>query len=456
MKNEMKHEAENSMLKIMLQVTMTVVLTGVVCIILLFLTGLIPQHAIQKTCEKSAAYFYEEELFPDLIKGQFNTRQDNYADSILVNIMYHIDRENLPVSLLKASYYNPEMENVNVSFYDAVQEEKEPNVDYFRYWHGSMVLLRPLFLIMGIEGARLTLGILLLGLTILTAAVLFRKKETILAIAYLLGNVAVQTWMCAFCIEYITTFLVMNVGAVCMAGIYERDRNVPEQMDSHILQLMAAIGVVTCFLDFLTTETLTVTIPLLILSVFRYRDNRLQDLSKEIKRLATAGITWGVSYGAMFLLKWGISAIVLGRQAFSQALVSAGERISGTVNLGNTNLDPEADGLQRLSGALWHNQGSLFPFREEMGMGAAVVWFFGCIFLCAAVIYLFRDKRFSWKMIALCLILSMVPYLRYAALGNHAYLHYFFTYRAQLVTVTALLFCTWEFGIGCLGKRRKR
>ena len=435
---------------------MTVILTALGCMLLLFFTGLIPKSMIQESCEKSAEYFYEEELFPYLIDGQFNTKQDNYADSILVNIMYHIDGEKLPLSLIKASYYNPEMENVNVSFYEAVHADRFPNVDYFRYWHGSVILLRPLFVFMGIEGARLTLGMLLLVLTLMTASLLYKRNEKALAISYILGNISVQTWVCAFCIEYITTFLVMNVISLCVIRLYHKYGNDMDKLDRSMIQLMAVSGVVTCFVDFLTTETLTVTIPLLILTVLRFRDNRLKNLKTEIRNLISAGFAWGTSYGFMFLLKWGISAAVLGRQAFSAALASAGERISGTVTLGNTNLDPEATGVQRFFGALWHNQGSLFPFKEQMGSGMAVILFFGVVFLCAAVIYLFHDKGFSWKMAVLCLILSVVPYLRYAVLGNHAYLHYFFTYRAQLVTVTALFYCTWEFGLGCLGKHRKR
>ena len=67
-------------------------------------------------------------------------------------------------SLIKAAYYNPEMENVNVSLYERMQEDKEPNVEYSRYWHGGMVLLRPLFVFTGIEGARMILGIALFAL----------------------------------------------------------------------------------------------------------------------------------------------------------------------------------------------------------------------------------------------------------------------------------------------------
>lgn len=427
------------------------ILSALLGMLLLVLTGLIPQSAIEESCRESGAYFKEHELFPLLIEGQFNTRQDNYADCILVNIMYHISGEELPVSLIKASYYNPELESVEVSLWESLQEVKEPNIDYFRYWHGGMVLLRPLFLFTGIEGARLILGGVLLLLTLFNVMLLWKQHAKSLAVCYLMGNCIVQFWMCAFCIEYITTFLVMNVVmAVCIRFFKRREDT--KALYGKMFVLSAVSGVWTCFFDFLTTETLAITIPLLMLLVLRYEAGELENFGKELKRIVCCGMLWGVSYGVMFVFKWLLAAGTLGWQAINSALQSAGERIGGTVYLGDTNLDPEASGMQRFIGAILRNQGSLFPFRNEMQLGAAMGCFLGVVLLCFAIVYMLRGRNYSGTMILLCILLGLVPYLRYTVLENHAYLHYFFTYRAQLVTITALLFITYEFGLKNLRK----
>lgn len=109
------------------------------------------------------------------------SRQDNYADCILTNIIYHIDSENILTSILSASYYNPDGEEVNESFSYAVNnpanvsgnDKVVPNVDYSRYWHGSMVLLRPLFMFFDI---RMILGIMILLLTVWFLYLLIREK----------------------------------------------------------------------------------------------------------------------------------------------------------------------------------------------------------------------------------------------------------------------------------------
>lgn len=424
-----------------------IVAASILCgMLLLVLTGLIPRDSIREACKESSVYFEEHELFPFLIDGQFNTRQDNYADCILVNILYHIDGEDLFRSLIRASYYNPGMESVEVSLADSLTQERTPNVDYFRYWHGGMVLLRPLFLFTGIRGARLILGGLLLLLTLLVVLLLWKQKAKTLAICYLLGNLLVQAWMCASCVEYITTFLLMN-GILVVVLLSFPHRKDTEKLYGKVNGMLCAAGVWTCFFDFLTTETLTVTMPLLFLLILRHEKGELDDLKQEVKRIVAGLLCWGISYAVMFVTKWLLSAILLGRQAFGEAMSAAGERIGGTVHLGNTNLDPEATGMQRFLGALIRNQGSLFPFRHIMRMGAAALAFLGVLALCFALIYLFRSEKLKGRLLLPGLLLGAIPYLRYIALENHSYVHYFFTYRAQLVTITMLLYVTYELGI---------
>ncbi len=67
------------------------IFTIILCAGLLFLTALIPRDAIYENSYESAIYYNERQLYPFLRDGVFGTRQDNYADSILSNILYHID-----------------------------------------------------------------------------------------------------------------------------------------------------------------------------------------------------------------------------------------------------------------------------------------------------------------------------------------------------------------------------
>ena len=424
-----------------------IVLTGVSCMLLLFLTALIPQSAIKESCVESARYFNDHELFPYLIENQFNTRQDNYSDCILVDIMYHISDDEPVKSSVKASYYQPEHGNVNTGLWESLQEEKEPNVDYSRYWHGTLSFLRPLFLVTDIEGARIVFAAIWIVLMLLNMWLMWKQGAKALAICYLAAHIVMQAWVCATCIQYSTMFFMMN--AITLAGIcLFRKRKDPAL-------LMAVSGVCTCFIDFLTAETLSLTVPLLVLLILRYEAGELSEWKKELKQLISYVVIWGMGYALMFVFKWILVAMFAGKEAFMLALSSAGERFTGAVHMGNTTLHPLATPLERFFGALFRNQGMLFPYKDNMTDFAGFASFFAVLFICNFLVYMFRSKNLSGKMLGLCAILAAIPYGRFLLLQNHAFIHYFFTYRAQMVTVIALLYCTWRFGLGNVIRKGK-
>ncbi|MCR5099287.1 MAG: hypothetical protein K6B14_10095 [Lachnospiraceae bacterium] len=68
------------------------------------------------------------------------------------------------------------------------------------------------------------------------------------------------------------------------------------------------------------------------------------------------------------------------------------------------------------------------------------------LIIAAIVIYLFRVNTKSVDILPLVL-LAFLPYARYLALSSHSYAHYFFTYRAQLVTVAVLFYLVLQHGI---------
>ena len=114
------------------------------------------------------------------------------------------------ISTLRAAYYQKPKEDVNKSFMAAVQQGLAPNTDYSRYWHGSMVVLRPLFTFMDIVQIRLLLGVLAAAGIAAAVWILWREGQKVLAVSFAAGAVWVNTWMLTKCIEYVTTFLVMD------------------------------------------------------------------------------------------------------------------------------------------------------------------------------------------------------------------------------------------------------
>ena len=453
--------------------------TIVICIALLFVTALIPQNALQKNMEKSSDYYNNHQMFDHVTDYMFLSRQDNYADCILTNIIYHIDQNNLAESILSASYYNPEDEGVQTSFAYAVGSKVEPNVDYSRYWHGSMVLLRPLFIIFDIEGVRMVLGILILIMTVWFEVLLFKNHYSVFGVCYGIGLILVSVWMCAFCVEYAMPFVVMSVELPVLFALltraYEKEdvQNDKVKRDEHKLgnqkadehksdnfkpevilwAVLACAGIVTAFVDFLTTETITFTMAYVLYLIVKNRHNRMRTVKEELIYLVKSGIVWLVSYGLMIALKWVLALIVLGKDAFFNALSQAALRISGDATLGNVTGAEVVSDYERISGALWRNIGCIYPFKSTMSYGTAMIFILLVGLVVFSIWYLFREKAKSCINKVMVMV-SLIPVLRFLVLNNHSYIHFFFTYRALLVSVVVIIYILACYVNGFVRKRR--
>lgn len=426
-----------------------VLFSMMICVGLLFLTSLIPKSAIEKNCKDSAAFYMKNELFDSVFDGYFFTKQDNYADCILNNVVYHIDEKHPVVSSLKASYYNPKIENVNDSFIKAVSENEikdkaENTVDYYRYWHGSMVFLRPLFVFLNIVQIRMLLGVLAIMGGLLSVLVLCLQNRRAMAVCYLFSMLFVDIWMTCFCIEYVTTFLVLNG---VMLVLFKKLSKGKEITEKSFFSLFAISGVVTAFVDFLTTETITFSVPVFLLLVYLFESGRLSKIKDSFIFLIQNGISWMLGYASMFLLKWFISAILFGKAAMLNSLSQAAVRIKGEVNLGQNNMDPVADKSQQLLGAWWHNLGCLYHIKDTLNEGTIFLTSFLIILISFSLIYLFHTKKIEGAFLLPAVVLFFLPFLRYLVLSNHSYLHYFFTYRAMLISVFIFLYLIWEYAL---------
>ena len=473
--------------------------TIVICIALLFVTALIPQNALQKNMEKSSDYYNNHQMFDHVTDYMFLSRQDNYADCILTNIIYHIDQNNLAESILSASYYNPEDEGVQTSFAYAVGSKVEPNVDYSRYWHGSMVLLRPLFIIFDIAGVRMVLGILILIMTVWFEVLLFKNHYSVFGVCYAIGLMLVSVWMCAFCVEYAMPFVVMSVELpvllVLLTRAYEKkdaqnltqkrnDKNsekheadncklnnrklinrklinrkpinrkpINRKPEVLLWAVLACAGIVTAFVDFLTTETVTFTMAYVLYLIVKNRHDQMKPIKEELICLIKSGIVWLGSYGLMIALKWALALVVLGKDAFFNALSQAALRISGDATLGNVTGAEVVSDYERISGALWRNIGCIYPFKSTMSYGTAMIFILLVGLVVFSIWYLFRGKTKSCinKVLA---IVSLLPVMRFLVLNNHSYIHFFFTYRALLVSVVVIIYILACYVNGFVRKRR--
>ena len=391
---------------------MTFLLTG-----LLVMCAKIPRAAIRENVKESADMLCQGELFGCRIEGVNGSIIDRYADSILLGIAYSYDSSRPFVSVMESKYYHRYNYNENENLLKAVTEECEPNQQYLRYWHGSIALVRPLLQVFNLRQIYILNACILALLGIVLLVLLLRQKAYIPVFGIVLGLVMTSAWFVPYSLEYTWTYMLMLIFSILAVVLSNGKR------DGLLGPLFMISGMLTSFMDFLTTETLTLTVPLLLVLWIIAGQRRPEETSLG-KAAAGCGV-WLLGYAGMWIMKWLLAAIAMSENVMPYVLEHIGERIGGDVGVG---------AVSSIVGAIGRNIGCLFPL--EYGPWGIFAGF--CLIMFALYKgFVYRRYDLDKKRIIAYVLIGMIPYVRYVIIHNHSYIHYFFTYRAQLGTIVA-------------------
>lgn len=383
---------------------------------LLVSTAFIPKETLRDNMLESAEYLYSGELFGYKIGKMSSTRIDRYADAILLNIAWHYDSEEPIRSVMRSSYYFTPYLEENENFLNAVKDDLPANYQYLRYWHGSILPVRLLLLVMPIKGIYILNACLMVLLTAGLFLMLALKKAFTplkgIAIAFVLASV----WFVPLSLEYTWVFLLTLIACIAVTALYSGKRKA-DPFECGVFFMVT--GMLTNFFDFLTAETLTLLFPLILLLWFN------RDRIVKTSLFSVGG--WGIGYVLMWVSKWILASIVIGENALPYVTEHIAERLGGDVGL--------KPGQYQL-GAIVRNISCLLPI--DFGVAGAVVA--AVIFLVFGYIcFVYRKEKFEGKRVLVFLVLGLVPFVRFVVLHNHSYIHFFFAYRALASTVFALV-----------------
>lgn len=450
------------------QTTGKLLLCFCITLITLFLVFIaataIPKYKIRENLLASAKYLLEEEaLFHQLREGDRRTEIHNYADATTLNILYSIDGKDRVKEILISPFYSKKAtleQPVTELLLDRIMYERQADTLYDRYWHGMILVLRPLFLIATLQQIRwIFLGVLL-GSMLVLSVLLLRKKQKQACILLWLGALTVQLPVVAFCAEYVPVFFITFWISIAMVLL--------EKRRERILSLCVVSGVCVAFFDFLTTETLAFVIPLALVYCIWDYNGRLKGIKEEFYYFITAGICWAGAYAGTYLVKWGLSGLVYGEERFSAALAQfagrqGNEAVSFAIDSLGQNGIPEmaiknagGDILPQFLSAVVINIRLMMGLSGEISLEKLALLLSFLVFIFVVIAYLFRKPGKTGTLPKVLCLLGIVPMLRMMVLNNHSIEHCFFVYRGLYGTIFCMLAGLVNmFNWGLLQRRRR-
>lgn len=173
------------------------------------------------------------------------------------------------------------------------------------------------------------------------------------------------------------------------------------------------IGMLTAYMDLLTWPLVTWAVPLMILVQYR------MSVSEKLKRIMIASGAWSVGYIVQWSSKWLAATLILDDNVFADAIESLLFRSA----------------LSEKDAVTWGDvvMKNLFVFQKAPclllgGAGALLT-----------VIFIYRNKgKIQWCNMIPSLLIAAAPFLWYLVTRNHAYEHYWMTWRNLSISVFAL------------------
>ena len=416
----------------------------------------ISKESIKQHLEESASYLTEDPTnFHYIVKGVDGSLRDQYADTVLLDIAYYINPEKPIDSLIWDRYYASPTEEFIYSLEEALKTDPSANSEYLRYWHGSLMIVRPLLMFINIRQIYTFNFVVLFVLLFWLILILIRNRFKQEAICLSAAMIAVNIWFVPCCLEYTWMFLVMVCASILAVRIALSKRY------DKCGYLFLITGVVAAFLDFLTTETITLIIPILLivrihekqtyhnareavtkngypqkLSAQDVRQKESTQSSGLMSFVVKSSALWATGFFFMWVLKWVLASAYLGKSVIPY--------IQGNA-LFQLGVDSFMPPYKLAVIGIWRNIKTLNPF----GYGRIGSILFLVLVLLLIVIPVLRCKiniklKINWRMVMVFILLGIMPYIRFLMLPFHTWHHFFFTYRAQASTILAIGFIILE------------
>ena len=221
------------------------------------------------------------------------------GDTRNVALVYNMDSDKVIDSSIRMSY----LEDIDRLFkLDQVLEKKSgKSVNYSRYWHGQAMYSK-VIMVFGPLSYKVYI-IQLIVLLMIFAYLVYKlfSKDKILALSFVMACIGINAFFTAFSVQYYFCILLTFIFSLMALKLYEKN-------SKYVGVMFAINAVLTVFFDFLTCETLTLTVPLFIYTYLCIKDKRKGVLREVIKYI----FIWGLFYVLTFGTKWIIDMIYFG------------------------------------------------------------------------------------------------------------------------------------------------
>lgn len=388
----------------------------------LLLVHLLPTEIMKDHVYWSLSMIEQEFTDEVLVDGFPSTLSGNFTDSLMLHYAIYNNEEH---NILEQSIRMYRTETYNVAddpegwwpgqslkdYLEGVPQGRE--IEYSRYWHGYLVILKPLLLLTTFNSIRLLNSALQLFLVGYIVMMLSQKGEKSTAMAYLFSLPFMF---------YVSTYASLSL-SICfylvnLAVLFQLKKDQQLYNTKSYGMFFLVVGICTAYFDFLTYPIVTLAYSLCFYFIF-HKDR----LKSAFIKLIQYSLEWCIGYVCMWASKWILTDIIfrsgLVKEAINKIMfrtqsVESVSRVEGFIDVILLHVQPFANWCYLLlilflfvsvAKKIFH----IGNFRSIGQMAEGVIFF----------------------------IIALYPFVWMFVIQNHSVHHWQFTCRIMSVTVFA-------------------
>ena len=424
---------------------MSFLLVMIILNILMYLSCTISSKNLKNNVIESAKILTKEGYFYP-VKDISEVTNNNYTDAQIINELYSIDNIHPFISYMKTrknydkSIKQHEIEDVNgngitVNYlkkekfeyfnkvFDTISELNnylDNNIHYNfnngRYWHGYIMVYRPLLLIFNIKQIRLLLFIIYIILFITLIYLIYKRFDISKAIIFASSLICANYFSASYSLESTPIFLIMMISSILLLLKIDKIKDIG--------LYIFIVGCITNFFDYLTVPLITIGI-ILSLYVLKLFEEK-KDWKYCIKFIIINSLIWLIGYTCTWFFKWILYDLT----------------IPSKTNMIKVGITQCIFRIQRTSGNIYYGitvWDRIFGFLYNVP-----------IYILSTLVLIIILKKFNYKINILnkkalvFLLISIMPITWYIALANHTIIHYHFVHRHIFVFILGILLASDE------------
>lgn len=384
--------------------------------------------------------------------GKFPTDVDNFTNCImLMEAVYPSERSLLDSALVNRMWGLGERHSPLHTLIESMEQDRRADINdewkYGRYWHGYLIFLKPLLCVTSVGNIRLLNSYVQLSLIIAAIVLLYRRLGARYVLAFALAIFVINPVTTSLCFQNSNVFYVTLLGVIFL--ILKNDWLIE---NSRWFYYFLILGICTVYFDLLTYPLVSFGVPLCLFVVLNKEQFFHLTIKNSAKKIFLCAFSWGYGYVGMWVSKWILATTLTDYNAImdsfynalvsklSSATVTATESAAATTPfdyikfLFNSTVPQGYVIAHKIT--VWEvfsrNINALFD------TGFSVIFVLFVLYMIFLIIKRKQKPAMNLNIVAVFAFVAVLPFIWYAIIIQHSYIHTFFVYRELAMSIFAI------------------